>query len=71
MCMCVRAAMAEGRRLQRLLFASFPAREKMVFSEHLTKAPGTFSPPSSSSPSAFPRASRHRAGGERLLAAML
>lgn len=53
MCMCVCAAMAEGRRLQRLLFASFSALEKMVFSERLTKVLGTFSSPSSS-PSAFP-----------------
>lgn len=29
MCMCVRAAMAEGWRLQRLPFASFSALEKM------------------------------------------
>lgn len=62
MCMCVRAAMAGGRRLQRLLLASFSALEKMVFSEPLTKVAGTFSS-HSSSPSAFPHTSRHGAGG--------
>lgn len=61
MYMCVRAATAEGWCLQCLLFASFSALEKMVFSEHLTRVPGTFSSPSSS-PSVFPHGSRCWAG---------
>lgn len=53
--------MAEEWCLQRLLFASFSVLEKMRFSEHVTKVPGTFSSPCSS-PSTFPHTNRHQAG---------